>query len=197
MIGIGMFVEGAVDFQNPDFEYGVANNTVRRFLSAANNWQTTSYIEVWGNGFLNIPAYTGTNYIQLNSPSNIDLYQDILLLPKTKYEITFVMRSFQADSGQYIDIELNGVVRASFENTGNADWVEVTYQFYTANTIRWRIAIRGYNTVSDQAGNFLDAMHITAIYSEILCHSNNPNAKMLGGGLPGGLPGGGGDVTVD
>jgi len=67
---------------NPGFEYGQANNTFHDHndasINPAGGWHTTEadhQIEVWGNGFNGVPAYQGSNFVELNANAVGTLYQ--------------------------------------------------------------------------------------------------------------------------
>ena len=69
---------------NPSFEYGLAPGTELDFndasIAPSGGWFTTEsdhQIEVWGSGFLGVPAFNGSNFVELNANAVGTLFQNI------------------------------------------------------------------------------------------------------------------------
>lgn len=79
--GTGDVVLGNGGFESP----GVAPGTYSLFdASLVPPWNTTdvaNQIEIWGDGFLGIPAFEGANFAELNANSAGTLYQDVVTTP--------------------------------------------------------------------------------------------------------------------
>ena len=67
---------------NPGFEYGQPNGSYADHndasIAPSGGWYTTEsdhQIEVWGSGFQGVPAYQGSNFVELNANAVGTLYQ--------------------------------------------------------------------------------------------------------------------------
>ncbi len=63
-----------------------ANNYALMDSTLVPPWLTTdtaNQIEVWGDGFLGVPAYEGANFAEINANSAGTLYQDVVTAPGT------------------------------------------------------------------------------------------------------------------
>lgn len=58
-------------------------------------WQTTESsgsIEIWGNGFLGVPAYNGNQFCEINAYAMTSIYQNIIITPGASLSLSFAHR---------------------------------------------------------------------------------------------------------
>jgi hypothetical protein len=87
LVTLGSLLAGVsaarADLVNPGFEYGLGTINVADFpdasITPAGGWFTTEAdhaIEVWGSGWMGVPAFAGTDFVELNANAVDTLYQD-------------------------------------------------------------------------------------------------------------------------
>ena len=158
-----------IDFE--DVQITPANSFKIVNQSTVPCWKTTAsdgMIEVWGNGFLGVPAYSGTQFIELNANEVATLYQDFKVTEGNSAKISFAHRGRNGVDVMSVEV---GPVNGPFENigtitTGNSNWSyhTIDYTFPTNGDSNYRIK---FNSISSTGGagvgNFLDAFSI--VYS--------------------------------
>jgi hypothetical protein len=140
-------------------------------------WQTTDsagQIEIWGTGFLGVPAGAGNAFAELNANSAGTLYQDVVTTPGATMSWSLLHRARQGTDVMQVLIgdanvaDVNGATGWNFvspdltDDTGawgshGADYVVPAGQTCT------RFAFRAVSAGSgdDSVGNFLDAVGFT------------------------------------
>lgn len=131
-------------------------------------WRTTSeaqVIEVWSNGYLDVPAAEGTQYIELDAQTADTLYQDIVLPPGELVYWSVLHRGRLGDES--IEILLgppeSPVSRGLFESS-NLEWQEHSgiYQVGTDEMVtRFSLASR----TGTNEGNLVDRAVLAPIES--------------------------------
>jgi hypothetical protein len=140
-------------------------------------WQTTDglgQIELWGTGFLGVPAFEGNAFAEINANTAGTLYQDVVSTPGSTLTWTLVHRARQGDDTMVVLIGDANVA----DVTGSAGW-DYTSAGLTDGVDAWgthsdsfvvpagqtctRLAFRAVSTGSgdDSIGNFLDAVDFT------------------------------------
>ncbi|RVU84163.1 DUF11 domain-containing protein [Leucothrix sargassi] len=61
--------------------------------NSSNSYQRRNAIEIWRSGFLGVPAYDGTYFAELNAHVPGMLYQDVELIPGSRYTWSFAHRA--------------------------------------------------------------------------------------------------------
>ena len=87
---------------NGTFETPVVTADTYSLLPAADvpPWQTTDglgQIEIWGTGFLGVPAFEGNAFAELNANTAGTLYQDVVSTPGSTLTWTLVHRAREGD----------------------------------------------------------------------------------------------------
>lgn len=129
-------------------------------------WNTTAsdnQIEVWGNGFSGVPAYSGNQFIELNANMVSTIYQEFQAQQGASVVISFAHRGRAGTDVMGVAIGPAGGPYTSLGSfsAGNTAWVynTVNFTFATAGTYALRftsISAAGGATV----GNFLDAISV-------------------------------------
>ena len=159
---------------NTDFEdvqLAAPNTFTLVSQSSVPCWKTTAsdgMIEVWGNGFLGVPAYKGTQFIELNANEVSTLYQDFKVTEGNSAKISFAHRGRNGVDVMSVEV---GPVNGPFENIGtistsNTNWSyhTIDYTFPTNGDSNYRIKFNSVSSTGGPAvGNFLDAFSI--VYS--------------------------------
>jgi hypothetical protein len=161
---------------NGGFETPVVAANTFSLLPAASvpPWQTTDglgEIELWGTGFLGVPADEGNAFAELNANTAGTLYQDVVSTPGATMSWTLVHRARQGSDVMEV---LIGDANVADVN-GAAGW-DANSGPLTDDTTAWgthggdyvvpagqtctRLAFRAVSTGSgnDSVGNFLDAV---------------------------------------
>ena len=158
-----------IDFE--DVQLAPVNSFKIVNQSAVPCWKTTAsdgMIEVWGNGFLGVPAYSGTQFIELNANEVSTLYQDFKVSEGNSAKISFAHRGRNGVDVMTVEV---GPVSGPFESldtisTGNSNWSYHTkdYTFPTNGDSIYRIKFNSISSTGGSGvGNFLDAFSI--VYS--------------------------------
>ena len=169
--GTGDAFLGNGGFESP----GVAPGTYTPFDAAlVPPWNTTdvaNQIEIWGDGFLGVPAFEGINFAELNANSAGTLYQDVVTTPGATMTWTLqhrgrdgtdVMRVLIGDSltaDVFSDAGWNAI-SADISDSETA-WGEATDTYVvpvgqTCTRFAFRAVSSGVGIPS--YGNFLDAV---------------------------------------
>jgi hypothetical protein len=157
---------------NPGFEYGQVPGSFADYtdVSGGGNpafgWNTTApdhQIEVWGTGFLGVPAFQGQNFVELNANSISTLYQDVTGIPAgASIDFHFAHRGRQGVDTMSLTITdqvTNAVLFSQAYSDGNQAWGFYTNPapiIATGHTLRFAydsISAAGGNPT---VGNFLD-----------------------------------------
>ena len=133
-------------------------------------WNTTEdYIEVWGDGFQNVPSYSGNQFIELNAHTVGTLYQDFTITPGSTTTISFAHRGrvgFANDMSVAIEPAPLGsgtqVILGTFSAVTTA-WTlnSVSYTFPSGSVTNYVLSFISLPVGGSSAGgNFLDAITI-------------------------------------
>ena len=146
------------DFEEPDlgiFSYLFVN------ASTVPGWNTTAsdnQIEVWHDGFLEAPAYTGKQFIELNANMSSALYQDMPTTPNTKLMWGFAHRGRDAIDDMEFEV---GPPGGPYERIGTFS-DGPTWKFYSGvyEVPEGQTITRFYytSTQGGSYGNLLDAI---------------------------------------
>jgi len=156
----------------------VAPNTFTLFPAASvPPWQTTDglgEIEIWGDGYLGVPAGQGNGFAELNANTAGTLYQDVVSTPGATMSWTLLHRGRGGDDtmqvliGDAADADVNGSTGWDYTSPdltdGTTDWGAHGADFVVpAGQTCTRFAFRAVSTASgnDSVGNFLDAVAFT------------------------------------
>jgi hypothetical protein len=155
----------------------VTPNTFTLFPAASvPPWQTTDSageIEIWGTGFLGVPAFEGNAFAELNANSPGTLYQDVVTTPGATMSWTLAHRGREGDDSMQVLIgdaavaDVNGASGWDFISadltdgvndwgTHGDDYVVPAGQSCTRFAFRAVVAAGGASV-----GNFLDAVAFT------------------------------------
>ncbi len=165
---------GMTSLQNGGFESPpVAPNTFTLFPAASvPPWQTTdslNQIEIWGTGFLGVPAAQGNAFAEINANSAGTLYQDVVSNPGDTMTWTLEHRGRSGNDTMEVLIgdaavaDVNGNTGWDYTSPGLTDGTAAwgthtdTYLVPAGHTCT-RFAFRAVSTASgnDSIGNFLD-----------------------------------------
>jgi hypothetical protein len=137
-------------------------------------WQTTDSqgeIELWGNGFLGVPAPEGANFAELNANSAGTLYQDVISIPGE--EMTWELLHRARVGSDSMRVLIGDATTADVFSDNGWDFISADL---TDDTTAWgmhtdvyvvpagqtctRFAFRAVSTGSGSGsvGNFLDAV---------------------------------------
>lgn len=172
--------DGSTDsLANGGFETpGVPAGTFVQFPAAqVPPWQTTDgagLIEIWGTGFLGVPAGELDNFAELNATTAGTLYQDVVSTPGATMSWTLLHRGRGGDDvmqvliGDASDADVNGATGWDYISPDLTDgvtaWGAHGDDFIVpAGQTCTRFAFRTVSTGSGSpsVGNFLDAVSFT------------------------------------
>lgn len=156
----------------------VAADTFTLFPAASvPPWQTTDgadEIEIWGTGFLGVPAGEGNAFAELNANTAGTLYQDVISTPGSTMSWSLLHRAREGDDtmqvliGDANDADVNGATGWDYTSPdltdSTADWGAHGDDFVVpAGQTCTRFAFRAVSTGSGSpsVGNFLDAVAFT------------------------------------
>jgi hypothetical protein len=156
----------------------VAADTFTLFPAASvPGWDTTDSlgeIEIWGTGFLGVPAAEGNAFAELNANSSGTLYQDVVSTPGATMTWTLQHRAregvdvMQVLIGDANTADVNGATGWDFISGDLSDdttaWGTYTDDYVIPlGQVCTRFAFRAISTGSGDAsvGNFLDAVAFT------------------------------------
>jgi hypothetical protein len=170
---------GGVALQNGGFETpGVPVGGQAMFdASQVPPWQTTDslgQIEIWGDGFLGVPAAQGGNFAEINANSPGTLYQDVASTSGEVMTWSLVHRGRDGDDTMHVLIgdatvaDVNSDTGWDFISgdftDGNTAWGAHTGQYTVpAGHTCTRFAFRAVSTAggNPSVGNFLDAVRFS------------------------------------
>ena len=137
-------------------------------------WQTTDglgEVELWGTGFLGVPAFEGNGFAELNANTAGTLYQDVVSTPGELMTWTLAHRAREGDDTMVVLIgdastaDVNSPTGWDFISAPLTDGVDAwgTHAgsfVVPAGETCTRLAFRAISTGSgsDSVGNFLDAI---------------------------------------
>lgn len=156
----------------------VAADTFTLFPAAAvPPWQTTDglgEIEIWGTGFLGVPAGEGNAFAELNANTAGTLYQDVISTPGATMSWTLLHRAREGSDTMQVLIgdanvaDVNGATGWDYTSPDITDdtaaWGSHGADFVVpAGQTCTRLAFRAVSTGSGSpsVGNFLDAVAFT------------------------------------
>ncbi len=172
--------DGSTDsLGNGSFETPVVSPDTYSLLAASQvpPWQTTDgagQIEIWGTGFLGVPASDGNAFAELNANTAGTLYQDVVSVGGESMTWSLVHRGRGGDDtmevliGDANDADVNGSTGWDSTSGPLTDGVSAwgshtgTYTVPAGQTCT-RFAFRAVATGSgnDSIGNFLDAVEFS------------------------------------
>jgi hypothetical protein len=154
---------------NTDFEENqVTTSFVILNQSSINCWKTTATdgnIEVWYNGYLSVPSFSGKQFIELNAYLASTIYQEFTAIPNEKVSISFAHRGRSGMDEMKVEI---GPIGGPYTNLGNykdgaTSWGYYTVPYTFPATISSNYVLR-FTAVTSAGGvsmgNFLDAISI-------------------------------------
>ena len=137
-------------------------------------WQTTDgsgEIEIWGDGFLGVPAFEGNAFAEINANTAATLYQDVVSTPGATMTWSIEHRGRDGDDSMQVLIgdgnvaDVNGATGWDFISgdltDGTADWGTHSDDYVVPDgQTCTRFAFRAVSTASgsDSVGNLLDAV---------------------------------------
>ncbi|WP_257014142.1 DUF7507 domain-containing protein, partial [Winogradskyella undariae] len=184
-----VYVNGSVEFGIPvnyndfkDANFGW-NATFDAGVAVMSPWYTTHSVnsclasvgdchpvEIWGSGFLGVPAAAGDNFVELNAYEDSMIYQNMYLVNGDVLTYDYSHRARNDGSleqtGLIIEDQSENVIAALHQTTlpsSTSAWSsnQGTYTFTGASGV-YRLGFRALGTASDPSvGNFLDAVSIT------------------------------------
>jgi hypothetical protein len=156
-----MICNGSFEINNPG-----ANNYSIYGLTAAMCWKALGeqFLEVWGNGFLGIPAYNGSVYIEMNVNTANTYFQDFTVAANDSLTISFAHRSRSTTEQITATIGPVGgpqtIIQTSTLTPGNG-WVYYTRGHKIPNNpinTTYRLSI--ISNTGGGTGNLLDAVSV-------------------------------------
>jgi len=165
-------------FQNPSFEQGPDIGAGTYIITSESNmpyWRTTAtdgMIEQWGNGFngggVNVPAYNGTYFMELEANLYGALYQDVYTSPGTKLSWSFAHRGrFGADTCLLkIGTPENPITQGQFIDGEFAWGVHTGFYTVPAGQYITRVAFDAVGSFggNQSEGNFLDDVSVQSSF---------------------------------
>ena len=152
----------------------VAPGSNTNFLAAQiPPWQTTDgagLIEIWGDGFLGVPAFEGNAFAELNATTAGTLYQDVVSTPGATMTWSLAHRGRSGDDVMQVLIgdanvaDVNGSTGWGYTSPDltdtNTAWGTHTDDYVVpAGQTCTRFAFRAVSSVGGASfGNFLDAV---------------------------------------
>lgn len=165
-------------------------------------WSTTAsdqMVEVWGTGFNGVPAYSGSQFIELNANLVSTLYQDFQALPGSTVDISFAHRGRAGTDVMSVSVGPIGgpYVNLGTFSTGNTAWqyYTVSYTFPPIPQVNYSLRFNSISAAggSQGVGNFLDDISITMPQLVVNETVTDPSCTMLSDGeidvaISGGTP---------
>ena len=139
-------------------------------------WLTTDSldeIEIWGDGFLGVPAYAGNAFAELNANTPGTLYQDVMSTPGATMTWTLAHRGRDGDDEMQVLIgdanvaDVNGAtgwdyISGNLLDTNTAWGIHTADFVVPAGQTCTRFAFRAVSSAGGASiGNFLDAVSFT------------------------------------
>jgi hypothetical protein len=165
-------------FQNPSFEQGPDIGAGTYIITSESNmpyWRTTAtdgQIEQWGNNFngggVNVPAYNGTYFMELEANLYGALYQDVYTTPGTKLSWSFAHRGrFGSDTCLLkIGAPQNPISQGQFIDGEYAWGVHTGFYTVPAGQYITRLAFDAVGSFggNQSEGNFLDDVSVISSF---------------------------------
>ena len=163
---------------NGTFEAPVTASTYS-LLPAAKSlpWQTTDglgQIELWGTGFLGVPAFEGNAFAEINANTAGTLFQDVVQHARLDPDLDIGHRARQGDDTMVVligDANVADVTGSPAGTTPSADltdsvdaWGRTATRSWSPQAqtcTRWRSRAVSTGSGDDSIGNFLDAVDFT------------------------------------
>lgn len=125
-------------------------------------------IEIWGSGFLGVPAAEGTNFVELNAYVSSMIYQNMYLANGDIISFNFRHKARLSTTEQVAMViedqnEVNiATIRETVLPSNKIFWSsnQGAYTFTGASGV-YRVGFRAVNTTNPGAGNFLDNIKVT------------------------------------
>jgi len=160
------------DFEEPDIvsKYGAgASFTVNN--SQMVGWQTTAtdgMIEIWRNGFLGVPAYSGNQFIELNANMVGALYNDANTIPGSTITFGFAHRGREGTDVMELKI---GPPGGPYISQGTYSTNKTAWKYYTTSyvvpagqtTTRFIFSALSTSTGNTSVGNLLDNINVSSV----------------------------------
>lgn len=187
-VRIGFSQNGNCNFLcNMDFEQPGVPAGNFRFINQSQVpcWKTTATdaaIEIWGNNFLGVPAFSGNNFAELNATQVSTLYQNFKAPLGETVTISFAHRGRAGTDVMSVSVGPVGgpyTTLGNFSATRNA-WVfnQISYTFPSAGPQNYSLR---FNSVSAAGGatvgNFIDAVSVTLPNPVIKLTTKNPSCS--------------------
>jgi hypothetical protein len=120
-------------------------------------------IEIWGNGFLGVPSYSGNQFVELNSISNSTVYQNFQSIPGANVTISFAHHGRGGIDVMALEIGPAGgpYTNLGFFSAGTSQWNynTVNYTFPAGSPTTYSLRLRAVSAaISAGAGNLVDAI---------------------------------------
>jgi len=184
-------------YTNPGLEFGVANNvnqqadtnfgwnaTFDAGAAKMSPWYTSHPtqsggcasggtgnchpVEIWGTGFLGVPAAQGTNFVELNAYVSSMIYQNLYLVNGDNISYYFRHRarvSGVEQAGMVIEnqnqVNIATIYATTLPSSTGAWSVNQGVYTFTGTTGLYRVGFRATNTSNPSIGNFLDDVKIS------------------------------------
>lgn len=149
---------------NGGFEVGHPANSFALYPSPTGGWANLSgnSLEFWGTGWNGVPAFEGTNFMELNAFGPETAYQDVATIAGQTYrwEIAHRGRLGYNTATFQIGPSAAGPFNNTTMTTGMASWV-VYSGTYIATTSSTRIRIA--SVTGGSSANFLDDFSLTLL----------------------------------
>lgn len=131
-------------------------------------WKTTAsdqYIEIWGDGFGGVPAFSGKYFVELNANMVSTLYQDFKAVPGSTALVSFAHRGRAGTDVMNVELGPVGgpfVVLGTF-SAGNKAWEyhKIPFSFPVNKGTDYSLRFTSVSAAGGATvGNFLDAITI-------------------------------------
>lgn len=157
-------------------------------ISCWNTTATDSKIEIWGSGFGGVPAYSGSQFAELNANMVSTLYQNFTAAHGAQVEISFAHRGragldrmrveIGPAGGPYFDLGIFSADNKQWEyNTVNFNFPDTGLLDYSIRFVS--VSAAGGTTV----GNFLDAISIQLKAPELAWTIMKPQCPLDSSGI--------------
>lgn len=143
---------------NGGFEYGVPVNGLSFFGSPSGGWtsEIRNVLEIWGSGFNGVPAYSGSNFMELNSTGADIVSQVFATTVGQVYEWKVAHRGRGGVDNAKIEFgPPAGPFVSTTMTTGTGSW-QVYSGTYTATTATTKVRLVSVTTGS--VANFIDGL---------------------------------------
>jgi hypothetical protein len=159
---------------NSDFEDKQLVNARQYIITDQKNvpgWSTSardSKIEIWGSGFSGVNAYSGNQFIELNSNGISNLFQNFDANPGSSISISFAHRGRETNDVIRVSIgEVGGPLTVlGTYTTGPSAWRHYTtqYTFPDNSSSHYVLMFSSANSQKSTYGNLLDAISVKPLF---------------------------------